>query len=82
MPMNVNINHHTIKNMSRMKGITSSVNLARLTAESYKTTIPVQVAGPMGLAHKDHIGWTLDKIDGEWLATIRKLKPKTKDSTS
>ena len=61
---------HATRNMSRMKGMTSSVNLARLTAESYKTTIPVQVAGPMGLAHKDHIKWTIDKVDGKWVATI------------
>jgi bifunctional DNA-binding transcriptional regulator/antitoxin component of YhaV-PrlF toxin-antitoxin module len=62
--------------MSRMKGMTSSVNVARPTSESYRTTIPTLVAAQLGLSAKDVIDWKVDKANGVWFAVIHRVGPK------
>lgn len=58
--------------MARMKEGRTSVSIARATTASLRTTIPAHITKQLTLAAKDQLDWSIDKIDGEWVATIRK----------
>ena len=48
------------------------IALAVQKSESVRTTIPKNIAKKVGLEPGVHVLWDLDKIEGEWVATIRK----------
>ena len=41
-------------------------------ANSLRTTVPMAIVRQMGLSGGDRLEWEMDKIGGEWIATIRK----------
>jgi len=57
-----------------MHGEKSGVFRARPNSKSLRTTIPTGVASHMGIENKDEILWTLDKVEGEWVCSVRLLK--------
>lgn len=59
--------------MAKLKALLSAVSTASQTSNSLKTTIPIFVALQMELAPKDHLKWRLDKVGGEWVATLKKV---------
>ncbi|MCY4491810.1 MAG: hypothetical protein OXC46_10210 [Thaumarchaeota archaeon] len=60
--------------MARMNSSQSKVAAARPESISMRTTIPTFLAKKMNLDIGDTLNWDLDKIDGEWVMTIRKAK--------
>ena len=63
--------------MARMNSNQSKVAAARPESISMRTTIPTFLAKKMNLDVGDTLNWDLDKIDGEWVMTIRKAKNAT-----
>ena len=59
--------------MARMNSNQSKVSAARPESISMRTTIPTFLAKKMNLDVGDTLDWDLDKIDGEWVMTIRKV---------
>ncbi len=49
------------------------IALAVSRSESVRTTIPKHIARKLGLEPSVHVVWDLDKVDGEWMATMRKV---------
>ena len=39
---------------------------------SLRTTVPTHIVRKLELSPKDRVFWDIDKIDGVWIATIRK----------
>ena len=60
--------------MARVGSNQSKVSVARPKSISVRTTIPAFIAKKMDLGIGDTLDWDLDKTDGEWIATIRKIK--------
>lgn len=60
--------------MSKLARMTSAVAVVSPASMSIKTTVPAPVAMQMGLDHKDRLAWTLDRVDGKWIATIHKME--------
>ena len=58
--------------MARLGVNESALALAVSKSCSLRTTVPLHIVNQMGLSEKDIIVWSLDKIDGDWIATIRK----------
>jgi len=58
--------------MTRGNGETAIV-LAVQRSESVRTTVPKHVAKKLGLEPGIHVVWDIDKVDGEWIETIRKV---------
>ena len=58
--------------MARMKEGHTSATAAHSSSESLRTTIPAHVTKKLGIARMDVLVWDIDKVDGEWTATIRK----------
>ena len=59
--------------MARLNGTQTSVGIARSSSGSLRTTIPIFVVSHLGLNAKDRLDWKVDKINGEWVAIIRKI---------
>ena len=59
--------------MAKLKALLSAVSLASQSSNSLKTTIPIFIASQMELVPKDHLEWRLDKVDDEWVATLKKV---------
>lgn len=51
----------------------TKVSVAVPNSPSVKTTIPAHVAAQLKLQSKDSVRWELDKVDGVWIAIIRKV---------
>lgn len=62
--------------------MTSAVAVVSPASMSIKTTVPAPVAMQMDLDHKDRLAWTLDKVNGAWIATVRKVNPNMDSATS
>ena len=60
--------------MSRMRVGRSRISAARTGHISVRTTIPMHIANKMELLVGSTIEWDLDKVDGSWIATIRKVE--------
>ena len=56
----------------RIKHGETVVTLAVSHSESMRTTVPAHVIDQLQLRPKDRVKWSMDKIDGVWVATIRK----------
>ena len=44
------------------------------TAKSLRTTVPMPILKQLDLTENDRLDWDMDKIDNEWVVTIRKRK--------
>ena len=65
--------------MARIQDGRTSVSIARKATVSLRTTIPTNITRKLDLTAKDQLEWDLDKVDGVWVATIRKAPdPDTK----
>jgi|LDZT01.1.fsa_nt_gi bifunctional DNA-binding transcriptional regulator/antitoxin component of YhaV-PrlF toxin-antitoxin module len=51
----------------------TKVNKASSTHEQLRSTIPSSIAEKLGINAGDEIDWDLDKVDGVWIATIKKI---------
>lgn len=51
----------------------TKINKASSTHPQIRTTIPSAIASQMKLKNGDTIDWELDKIDGVWIAIIKKV---------
>ena len=60
--------------MARIKEGQTAVSIARAATVSLRTTIPAHITKQLGLSAKDRLDWDLDKVDGEWVATIHKVQ--------
>ena len=58
--------------MTRMSGDRTRVSAANPDNISVRTTIPAFIARRMGLNVGSVLDWDLDKVDGVWVATIRR----------
>lgn len=52
------------------------IALAVQKSESVRTTVPKHIAKKLGLEPGVHVMWDIDKIEGEWVATIKKAASK------
>ena len=59
--------------MARIQEGRTSVSIARKATVSLRTTIPAHVTRKLNLTARDQLEWDLDKVDGVWVATIRKI---------
>ena len=59
--------------MGRIRDGETALALAVPHSESLRTTVPANVVRKLQLNAKDHVFWDIDKIDNEWVATIRKV---------
>lgn len=58
--------------MTRMVGDKSRVSAAKSGHISVRTTIPAHIARKMELRVGSTVEWDLDKVNGQWVATIRR----------
>lgn len=58
--------------MGKLKGMVTAASLARTSSDSLKTTIPTMIAAQLDISPKDRLEWRIDKVEGVWVATIRK----------
>ena len=58
--------------MARLQDNETVLSLAVSRSNSLRTTVPIHIVRKLDLESSDHIVWDIDKIDGEWVATIRK----------
>lgn len=58
--------------MARIQEGRTSVSIARKATVSLRTTIPAHITKKLDLTAKDQLDWDVDKVDGVWIATIRK----------
>ena len=49
------------------------IALAVSRSESVRTTIPKHIARKLGLEPSVRVVWDLDKVDGEWVAVVRRV---------
>lgn len=59
----------------RIKRGETVLTLAVPHSDSMRTTVPAHVIDQLQLRPKDRVKWTMDKVDGEWIATIRRVDP-------
>lgn len=57
-----------------MKGSSTKVGWANKEKYTLKTTIPSEIRDYLELKQGDDLLWTLDKIDGKWIAVIKKVE--------
>ncbi len=55
----------------------SKISYNRIGSPSKKTTIPQGIVHYLSLSHGDAIEWTMDTIDGERVAIVKKLVQST-----
>lgn len=60
--------------MGKLESDETVVALAVRESVSVRSTIPKHVAKKLGLDPGTHLKWDVDKIDGEWVAIIRKAR--------
>ena len=58
--------------MARFGPNETVASLAVSRSSSLRTTIPAHIVQKLGLEHGGHLDWDIDKVGGEWVATIRK----------
>ena len=58
--------------MTRLRDNETVLSLAVSRSNSLRTTVPIHIVRKLNLEHGDHAVWDIDKIDDEWIATIRK----------
>lgn len=58
--------------MGKLVSDETVVALAVRESKSVRTTIPKHIAKKLELDQGVHLKWDIDKIDGEWMAVIRK----------
>ena len=46
------------------------------TTKSLRTTVPMPILKQLDLTENDYLDWSLDKVDNEWIITIRKKQNK------
>lgn len=51
----------------------TKVNKASSTHDQLRSTIPSSIAEKLNIKAGDEIDWDLDKINGVWVATIKKI---------
>ncbi|OPX60977.1 MAG: hypothetical protein A4E25_00092 [Methanobacterium sp. PtaB.Bin024] len=56
-----------------MKGSVTKVGYANKEKYTLKTTIPSEVRDYLELTGGDQILWELDKVNGKWIAVIKKV---------
>jgi bifunctional DNA-binding transcriptional regulator/antitoxin component of YhaV-PrlF toxin-antitoxin module len=52
----------------------TKINKASSAHDQIRTTIPTAIAERLELKSGDKIDWELDKIDGVWIAIIKKVE--------
>lgn len=52
----------------------TKINKASSTHEQIRTTIPSAIANQLKLELGDSIDWELDKVNGVWIAIIKKVE--------
>ena len=58
--------------MARLENNETVMTLAVSRSNSLRTTVPVHITRKLKLAQGDRVVWDFDKVDGKWIATIRK----------
>ncbi len=58
--------------MGKLQGNETIVALAVRESESVRTTIPKNIARKLELGPGVHLEWDIDKVDGKWVAIIKK----------
>ena len=58
--------------MAKLGSNETIVSLAVSRSSSLRTTVPLHITQKMGLEPGDRLDWDIDKVDDEWIATIRK----------
>ena len=46
------------------------------TAKSLRTTVPMPILKQLELTESDYLDWDMDKVNNEWVVTIRKKQNK------
>lgn len=60
--------------MARLATNETKLTLAVSKSDSLRTTVPMNIAKKLGLKEGDHLTWDVDKISGDWIATVKKKK--------
>ena len=58
--------------MARLETNETKLTLAVSRSSSLRTTVPMNIVKKLGLNEGDHVTWDIDKIDGRWMATVKK----------
>lgn len=58
--------------MGRTPSNHTKVSKAKPETTSVRTTIPAYIAAKLRLGAGDDLTWDIDKIDGQWVATLSK----------
>ena len=58
--------------MARLKNNETVMTLAVSSSDSLRTTVPIHIVKKLKLEKGDHVEWDIDKVSGDWIATIRK----------
>ena len=60
--------------MARNETDESVLSLAVSKSNSLRTTVPIHIINQLNLKKGDTVKWTLDKVNNEWTASIKKKK--------
>ena len=60
--------------MARLETNETKLTLAVSRSNSLRTTVPMNIVKKLGLNEGDHVEWDIDKINGQWMASIRKKR--------
>ena len=58
--------------MARLETNETVLTLAVSRSSSLRTTVPAHIARKLDMVQGDRVIWDLDKVNGVWLAIIRK----------